>query len=281
MGWRPDADGPGGDSAGVDVANLRRVAGISALVVTTIQTACAAVALPRRRRDYADSVWGPGLAAVAVTGAVAGSGDRVRRWALAAAVGGWAARLEHHMLGRVRTADKEDPRYTEFLDGSGTAAVIGKVFLTQGLAQMIVSAPLQVAAASRVPGDWRRWLVPAGLTMMLAGAVTEALADRQKDRYSQLDKDEKPDILDADLWAWSRHPNYFGDSVVWDGAWLTAATSPAGLATVPAPALMTYFLMYATGARRTERRMRDRPGYRDYQQRVSFFFPRPGKHASS
>jgi protein-S-isoprenylcysteine O-methyltransferase Ste14 len=45
--------------------------------------------------------------------------------------------------------------------------------------------------------------------------------------------------------------------------------------TVPAPIVMSYLLMFATGAKRTERRMQDRPGYHDYQRRVAFFLPRP------
>ena len=53
------------------------------------------------------------------------------------------------------------------------------------------------------------------------------------------------------------------------------------MATLPAPIVMSYLLMFATGAKRTERRMQDRPGYRDYQQRVAFFFPWPAKHATS
>jgi steroid 5-alpha reductase family enzyme len=110
---------------------------------------------------------------------------------------------------------------------------------------------------------------------MITGGVVEALADRQKSRYSEMDDDERPDVLDTGLWAWSRHPNYFGDSLVWDGAWLTAAASAPGAMTFPAPALMSYLLMFATGAKRTERRMQERPGYRDYQRRVAFFFPRP------
>jgi steroid 5-alpha reductase family enzyme len=179
------------------------------------------------------------------------------------------------MLGRLSGSDEEDPRYTEFLEGDGAAAVIAKVFVTQGLSQLIVSAPIQLAAASRLPRSARRWLVPAGLTVMVAGAVVEALADHQKSRYSQLSDDDKPDVLDTGLWGWSRHPNYLGDSIVWDGAWLAAAASPPAALTVAAPALMSYLLMFATGAKRTERRMQDRPGYRDYQRRVAFFFPRP------
>ena len=69
--------------------------------------------------------------------------------------------------------------------------------------------------------------------------------------------------------------DYFGDSLVWDGAWLAAAASAPSALTLPAPILMTYLLMFATGAKRTERRMQDRRGYHDYQRRVAFFFPRP------
>jgi steroid 5-alpha reductase family enzyme len=108
---------------------------------------------------------------------------------------------------------------------------------------------------------------------MAGGALVEALADHQKSEYARQDKETRPDVLDTGLWGWSRHPNYLGDSLVWDGAWLTAAASAPGGWTVPAPALMSYLLMFATGARRTERRMEDRAGYRDYQKRVPFFIP--------
>ncbi|MDT7576444.1 MAG: hypothetical protein QOH17_2777 [Pseudonocardiales bacterium] len=261
----------------VDVRNLRRVVGASAVVATVLQAVTAVVALRQGRRDYADGVWGPGLAAIAVTSAAVGSGDRWRRWTLAAAIALWATRLEAQMLGRLRHHDKEDPRYTEFLDGDSPTVVVGKVFVTQGLSQLLVSAPVQLAAASRLPRTARRWLFPVGIAVMLAGAVVEAFADRQKSAYQQRDDEDKPEVLDTGLWGWSRHPNYFGDSVVWDGAWLAAAASAPGAWTFPAPAAMSYLLIFATGAKRTEARMQDRPGYRDYQRRVALFFPRPQK----
>jgi len=262
------------DERCVDPRNLRRVAAWATVAVTVVQAPTAALALRRSRRDFADAVWGPGLAAVALTGAVAGRGDAARRWGLAAITSAWAARLAHAMFRRISASEHEDPRYTEFLGEDSPAKVIAKVFVTQGLAQLVVSAPVQLAAASRLPGGVRRRLAPAGLAVMILGAAIEALADRQKARYAELDRDERPDVLDSGLWAWSRHPNYFGDSLVWDGAWLACAASPPGALLVPAPALMSYLLMFATGAKRTERQMQDRPGYRDYQRRVAFFFPR-------
>jgi steroid 5-alpha reductase family enzyme len=264
-----------GESMSVDVTNLLRVVAASTAVVTGVQAATAVAGLKRGRRDYADVAWGPGLAAVACTSAVVGSGDPRRRWTLAATTTGWAIRLGRLILDRIRDSDAEDTRYTEFLEGDSTAAVVTKVFAIQGLAQLLVSAPIQLAAASQLPRSPRRWLFPVGLAVMVAGVVVEATADRQKTRFMQRDRDDRPAVLDTGLWGWSRHPNYLGDSVVWDGAWIAAAASAPGTWTAPAPVVMTYLLVYATGAKRTERRMQERPAYRDYQRQVAFFLPRP------
>lgn len=259
----------------LDSRNLRRVALGSALFVAALQSGTGAVAIPRQRRDYADGAWGPGLAGVAVLGAVLGNGDPVRRWTTAALTTAWAVRLERLMLKRLRGKDTEDDRYTEFLEGASTMQVVVKVFGTQAAAQLLVSAPVQLAAASTLSQDRRRWLFPLGVGVMVAGGLIEALADHQKDQYTARPKEQRPKVLDTGLWGWSRHPNYFGDSLFWDGSYLAAAASPPAGWSFPAPIAMSYFLIYATGAKRTEKKMQDRPGYRDYQKRVAFFFPRP------
>lgn len=260
----------------IDLSNLRRVATGAAVTVAAVQAVTAAVGLPRGRRDYVDGAWGPGLAGVAIAAAALGNGDAGRRWALAAGVSAWATRLSTLLIPRLRDSEEEDPRYTEYLGHASTPAVIGKVFLTQGLAQLLVTLPVQFAAASSPAArSRRRALVPVGLAVMATGAVVEAVADRQKASYMARDRDRRPAVLDTGLWGWSRHPNYFGDSLFWDGVWVVAAASPPAGWTWPAPAAMNYFLIFATGARRTERRMGDRPAYQDYQRRVSFFVPLP------
>jgi steroid 5-alpha reductase family enzyme len=103
------------------------------------------------------------------------------------------------MIGRLRHSDEEDPRYTEFLAGDSTAAVIAKVFVTQVLSQPLVSAPVQLAAASPLARTARRWLFPAGIAVMVTGAVIEALADHQMTQFQQRG-DDKPDVLDSGLW---------------------------------------------------------------------------------
>jgi steroid 5-alpha reductase family enzyme len=62
---------------------------------------------------------------------------------------------------------------------------------------------------------------------------------------------------------------------VWWGLWLASIASWVSLLTVLSPALMTYFLVYATGAKLTEKYMRDRPGFIEYRSRTSFFVPIP------
>jgi steroid 5-alpha reductase family enzyme len=83
--------------------------------------------------------------------------------------------------------------------------------------------------------------------------------------------------MDRGLWSWTRHPNYFGDSAVWWGLYLVAASAWPGVLTVLSPVVMTYFLVFATGARLLEKEMSKRPGYPEYQQRTSYFIPRPPK----
>jgi steroid 5-alpha reductase family enzyme len=81
--------------------------------------------------------------------------------------------------------------------------------------------------------------------------------------------------MDRGVWAGTRHPNYFGDATVWWGLWLITINGWWPLATVGSPLLMTFFLVYVTGARLTEKLMAGRPGFEEYQQRTACFFPGP------
>jgi steroid 5-alpha reductase family enzyme len=88
--------------------------------------------------------------------------------------------------------------------------------------------------------------------------------------------------MDRGLWRYTRHPNYFGDACVWWGLWLVGGLASGwavALVTVLAPVAMTYFLVFATGARLLEREMMTRPGYPEYAARTPMFVPRPTRGA--
>jgi steroid 5-alpha reductase family enzyme len=223
--------------------------------------------------NVVDVAWGPGIAGVATLAALAGRGDRPRRAVLAAGVSAWGVRLAWHVQ-HAAAGRGEDPRYAEMLAGAGPLARVVKVFALQGAAQWFIALPIQVAAASGPPrGRAGRASVVAGTVLMAGGGLVEAIADRQKAAWKATP--EHGPVLDQGLWAFSRHPNYFGDACVWWGVYLIAAAARPGGWTILSPAAMTWLLTAVTGARRAERMRQGDPDYAAYQRRVPFFVPRP------
>ena len=226
------------------------------------------------RYNVVDVAWGVGFVAIAAVAAVLGTGDLFRRVLLLILVAVWGIRLAWHIA--VKTAGKgEDPRYRGLLQDDFSAGhVLRKVFVVQAAATWFVSLPLQVSA---VLGPTPTILLPvmvAGVVVWLVGVLFEGVGDHQL-RSFKADPANKGVIMDRGLWSWTRHPNYFGDACVWWGLWLTSIAGWVSLATVGSPVLMTYFLVYATGARLAEKYMAGRPGFDEYRSRTSFFVPTP------
>ena len=226
------------------------------------------------RYNVVDAAWGIGFVAVAAVAAVLGTGDPFRRILLLLLVAVWGLRLAWHMI--VKSAGKgEDPRYRDLLGGDFSAAhVLRKVFVIQAAATWFVSLPLQVSAVLGPTPPLLRPVLIAGVVAWVVGMLFEAVGDHQL-RQFKADPANKGVIMDRGLWRWTRHPNYFGDACVWWGLWLTSIASWVSLLTVLSPVLMSYFLVYATGARLTERYLRERPGFAEYRSRTSFFVPMP------
>jgi steroid 5-alpha reductase family enzyme len=86
-------------------------------------------------------------------------------------------------------------------------------------------------------------------------------------------------VLDTGLWRYSRHPNYFGDALLWWGIYVMATSVPGGWLTFVSPVLMTMLLLRVSGVSLLERSLNaSKPGYRDYVERTPAFipwFPRP------
>lgn len=217
-----------------------------------------------------DLVWGLGFVVIALTSALVG--DTSMRWFAARDVALWGGRLAWHGGRRVVATHEEDPRYARLLEGKPFSIAETRVFLTQGVAMWFVSLPVQVAAAS--DQGWWPWLVRVGVTVWLVGLAFESIGDHQLAAYKK-DPDRDP-VMDRGLWRHTRHPNYFGDSCVWWGIFLVGVGgSRLVLTTSPSPVVMTFFLVFATGAKLLETTMMNRPGYPEYAARTSMLFPLP------
>ncbi len=264
------------------VTDLLVALGGTLIVATAVMTVTALVARAQGRVVVVDVAWGLVLVLMACTAAAVAtlldSGTPWRSWLVAGLVTIWGLRLSWHVAQRSRGGG-EDPRYEQLLGGPlaevGTGVAVRKVFAVQGVAAWLIVAPVTIGAVLEV-----RWwpVVVLGVLVWALGIVFEAVGDAQLASYRRQPRDARPQVLDTGLWRYTRHPNYFGDACVWWGVWLAAGLASGwvvGLVTVLGPLAMTYFLVFATGARLLEQSMMQRPGYPEYAARTSMFVPLP------
>lgn len=239
-----------------------------------------AIGVRQHRHVVIDAAWGLGFVVVAAVSffSSASHGDTGRRLLLLVLTALWGIRLGSFLAWRMRDGH-EDPRYDALLgkaENRNTYA-IKRVYLPQAIVLFLVSMVQQVGMFATGPLTWVAWV---GVVVWAIGMFFETVGDWQLSRYKARRKaspETTPRILDTGVWAWTRHPNYFGDSAVWCGLFLITASSWPGVLTVLSPVLMTWALVARTGKALTEKRMKDRPGFAEYAARTSGFFPLPPK----
>lgn len=225
-----------------------------------------------------DIAWGPGvLLAGALPALLAGGGWAPRTAPALALAVLWASRLALHILRRHRLLG-EDPRYRAWREAGGPtwfARAYFSVFLLQGALMLLVGLPLAALGHAGAPAHWRV-LDGLGLLLAVAGLLYEHRADRQLAAF-RADPARRGQVLASGLWAWSRHPNYFGEALFWWGLGLLGLAAGAAWA-LAGPLLLTGLLLKFSGVPLLERRLaRTRPAYAEYARRTNAFFPWPPK----
>jgi len=221
-----------------------------------------------------DVFWGPGFAAIAWTSlAVAGPSPRALLLALLASA--WGARLGVHLALR-RRGHGEDRRYRALRQAHGARFALVSlftVFLLQAGLMWAVSLPLQAGAAI-APGSPLGLLDAAGTALFLVGLTFESVGDAQLSHFLR-DPANRGRVMQGGLWRYTRHPNYFGDFLVWWGLGAVSLSTGAYWALL-GPALMSFLLLRVSGVTLLERTIGERrPEYVSYAKRTSAFFPRP------
>ena len=189
----------------------------------------------------------------------------------------WALRLFIYLFLRNK-GKPEDRRYTEMRNKRSGFAFksLYIVFLLQAVLAWIIGLPLYGAVAGEQALGWLDWIAVA---LFLFGLVWESLADYQLARFLST-RENSGAVMDQGVWRYSRHPNYFGEFVLWWALGLLALS--AGYAwTLVGPALLSFFLLKVSGVSLLEKDISERrPGYREYVQRTSAFFPRPPREST-
>ena len=239
------------------------------------------VSLRRRDASLVDVWWGPGFLAIAGVALLASGAPSPRSWLALALVALWGLRLGIHLFRRNRGRG-EDFRYQAMRRRHGDRfglVSLASVFGLQAVLQWIVSLPLQVAILSSEPIRLGVWDA-LGVALFAVGFGFESLGDRQLARF-KADPGSAGRVLERGLWCWTRHPNYFGDCLVWWSFLALALATPGGAWTAVGPVVMTVLLRRVSGVTLLERHLvRSRPGYADYVARTSPFFPRPPRRGA-
>jgi steroid 5-alpha reductase family enzyme len=118
-------------------------------------------------------------------------------------------------------------------------------------------------------------VVIAGVAVWIAGFAFEQIADSQLAAFLSLPSENRPRVMDRGLWGWSRHPNYFGESLIWWGFALIACGVPFGWIAFISPLTITWLLVFVSGIPLVENRHAGEPEWEAYKARTSAFVPLP------
>ncbi len=258
---------------------------ISILFVNALATVAIMILLwivSRQLQDVSivDIYWGPGFSVIAALTLWQAPALTTHNIILTGFTMLWGLRLGTYLLIRWTQKDGEDARYAAMRRNRSPNFELKSlwfVFLFQSLIMWVVAFPIQFGIGAST-GATTPWLLILGCALFALGFFFEAVGDAQLARF-RANPNNKGKVMDHGLWAWTRHPNYFGDAVIMWSFYLVAISgAPSAWWTIFAPAVMTFFLLRVSGVALMERGLsKTKPAYADYVARTSAFIPLPPK----
>lgn len=246
---------------------------IALVIAVTAFAVTWAISVKMRNYGFLDVAWSYGVAVLAPLYAAFGPGEPNRKWMISIIGIAWSLRLGTYILVRVlRHHPAEDIRYEALRKRWPGPGMFLAFFELQALIVVIFSLPFLLVSFNP-----HRGLHPceiSGILLSLFALCGEAIADVQMQRFKAT-PDNRGKVCQTGLWRYSRHPNYFFESLIWWSFFLVALPAPWGWTTIVCPLLMLYFLMKVTGIPLTEEYAVKTKGdaYREYQRTTSAFVP--------
>ncbi len=252
--------------AGILITNL--------VLILVLQSGLWLLSLPLRNASIVDVFWGVGFVLIAWTSVWLADSWTVRSLVLALITTLWGLRLAGYLAWR-NFGKGEDYRY-QALRAKNPAwfwlSSLLMVFWLQGGLMWVVALPLQYTPVSHAV--WQ-WLDMLGVTLWAVGWFCETVGDWQLARFKS-QPENRGRVMQRGLWRYTRHPNYFGDFLVWWGIYLVAIASGGAWWMAISPLIMSVLLIRVSGVALLEQSIANRrPEYVEYARRTSSFFPWP------
>ena len=261
--------------------DLGSVMGASAVAIVALMVLTWLVSVVLKDASIVDIIWGFGFVVVAWTAFFAGDGYDGRKWLITLLASAWGLRLSVYLF--IRNHGKgEDYRYRAMRKRWGSRFPIISLFTVfglQGLLMFAISMPLQVAQLSGMP-DHLNVMDYLGAGVWLVGFAFESIGDFQLARFKAAPANAGK-VMNRGLWRYTRHPNYFGDAVLWWGLFIIALARWENVIVVFSPIAMTVLLTRVSGVPLLEASLkRRREGYAEYIASTSSFIPMRPKRAT-
>ena len=222
-----------------------------------------------------DIFWAFNFSVIAILLYLLATGLPERKMIMCAMVFIWSMRLGIYLLIRVGSHLKEEEgRYKQLRQEWAPSANTKFFFFfqAQALSNIYLAIPFFLVCFNSRPEI--SILEYTGIAVWAISIVGEGLADGQLKKFKS-NPANKGKVCNAGLWNYSRHPNYFFESMIWVGYFLVALNADYGWLAVLSPATILFLLFRLTGIPMTEEQSIRSKGdaYREYQRTTSVFVP--------
>jgi len=242
------------------------------LVILAYVTLIWIISLIKKDAGIMDVFWGLGFVIVTSSYWAFAATTTLQAQLLLALVFIWGLRLTLH-IGLRNAGEPEDARYANWRQQHGERwwwYSYLHVFLLQGSVMWIVSIPILMGLQAQTALGLIDYI---GLLLFAVGFLFEAVGDWQLRQFKK-NPENKGKVLRSGLWGMTRHPNYFGEALLWWGFTLIALEMTTVWILI-SPMLMTWLLMRVSGVKMLDELLiRTKPDYAEYIQNTNAFFPR-------
>jgi len=221
-----------------------------------------------KNNSIVDIGWGFGFVIVAFVMII--NNFSAERLLITAMVSLWGLRLFYHILKR-NFGKEEDFRYKDMREKWGKKQVINaffKVYMLQGLFMFLISMTVLTYGDSIN----NLVLVIIGVIVFVVGFFFESVGDKQLKEFKS-NPQNKGKLMDKGLWKHTRHPNYFGEAVLWWGIYITGLGFGAPLWAIISPITITYLVRFVSGVPLLEEKYKDREDFKEYKKKTPIFIP--------
>ena len=225
-----------------------------------------------KNNSIVDQAWGIGFVVIAVYSMLRLENFELTSLITTALVTLWGGRLFYHIMRR-NFGKPEDFRYVNMRKQWGKYVIpraFFQVYLLQGFLMMVIAFPVILIHES-VQTELT-WVTLLGILIWAIGYFFEVVGDAQLRRFKS-DSKNKGKLMTTGLWSLTRHPNYFGEAVMWWGIFLIGISVKVSIISIISPVAITLLLLFVSGVPLLEKAMKDRPGFEAYAKRTNKFLP--------